>query len=90
MNFKPAVAVIAMSPLVAVNPFTFAAWKLLGKKEMFIPYNTQQFHTKKVDQVLEHNHLNPDYVRWELYRVWVVEATLAPSKRHALPTAFLS
>lgn len=60
-------------------------WKLLGKKEMFIPYNTQQFHTKKVDQVLGPDHLNPDYVRWELHRVWVVEATLAPGKRHALP-----
>ena len=40
MNFKSAVAVIAMSPLAAANPFAFAAWKLLGKKEMFIPYNT--------------------------------------------------
>ena len=60
-------------------------WKFLGKKEMFIPYNTQQFHTKKLDQVLGPNHLNPDHVRWELHRVWVVEATLAPGKRHALP-----
>ena len=60
-------------------------WKLLGKKEMFIPYNTQQFHTQKVNQVLGPKHLNPDHVRWELHRVWVVEATLAPGKRHALP-----
>ena len=60
-------------------------WKLLGKKEMFIPYNTQQFYTQKVDQVLGPHHLNPDHVRWELHRVWVVEATLAPGKRHALP-----
>jgi hypothetical protein len=27
-------------------------------------------------------HLNPDAVRWELHRVWVVEATLKPGKRH--------
>ena len=60
-------------------------WKLLGKKEMFIPYNTQQFYTQKVNQVLGPKHLNPDHVRWELHRVWVVEATLAPGKRHALP-----
>ena len=60
-------------------------WKLLGKKEMFIPYNTQQLSTQKVDQVLGPHHLNPDHVRWELHRVWVVEATLAPGKRHALP-----
>lgn len=60
-------------------------WKLLGKKEMFVPYNTQRFHTEKVNQVLGAQHLNPDTLRWELHRVWVVEATLAPGKRHALP-----
>jgi hypothetical protein len=26
--------------------------------------------------------LNPDFVRWELHRVWVVEATLKPGMRH--------
>jgi hypothetical protein len=26
--------------------------------------------------------MNPDFVRWELHRVWVVEATLRPGKRH--------
>src|SRR5215470_2900254 len=28
------------------------------------------------------NHLNPDFVRWELHRVWVVEATLKEGARH--------
>ena len=60
-------------------------WKLVGKKEMFVPYNTQRFHTKKVNQVLEPPHLNPDSLRWELHRVWVVEATLAQGKRHVIP-----
>jgi Protein of unknown function (DUF1329) len=60
-------------------------WKLLGKREMYIPYNTHQFHTKKIDEVLGPDHLNPDHVRWELHRVWVVEATLAAGKRHVLP-----
>ena len=60
-------------------------WKLLGKKEMFVPYNTERFHLAKVDQVLGPRHLNPDHMRWELHRVWVVEATLAPGKRHAMP-----
>jgi len=60
-------------------------WKLVGKKEMFVPYNTQRFHTKKVDQVLGPLHLNPDHMRWELHRVWVVEAILASGKRHAMP-----
>ena len=52
---------------------------------MFVPYNTQRFHTQKVDQVLGPRHLNPDHLRWELHRVWVVEATLAPGKRHVMP-----
>ena len=60
-------------------------WKLTGKKEMFVPYNTQRFHIQKVDQVLGPRHLNPDQMRWELHRVWVVEATLAPGKRHVMP-----
>jgi hypothetical protein len=59
-------------------------WKLLGKREIYIPYNTQQFHTKKVAEVLGPDHLNPDHVRWELHRVWEVEATLAPDKHHVI------
>jgi len=60
-------------------------WKLLGKKEMFVPYNAHEFHAKKLNQVLGPQHINPDSVRWELHRVWVVEATLAAGKRHAIP-----
>ena len=60
-------------------------WKLVGKKEMFVPYNIQHFHTKNADQVLGPRHLNPDHMRWELHRVWVVEATLASGKRHVMP-----
>ena len=29
--------------------------------------------------------MNPDIVRWELHRVWVVEATLHPGERNVLP-----
>ena len=29
-------------------------------------------------------HVNPDHVRWELHRVWVVEARLATGKRHVV------
>ena len=36
-------------------------------------------------EVLSANHLNPDCVRWELHRVWVVEATLKPGMRHVYP-----
>lgn len=63
-------------------------WKLVGKKEMLIPYNTGKFFApKSAATLISDSHLNPDYVRWELHRVWVVDAELAPGKRHAAPKA---
>jgi hypothetical protein len=64
-------------------------WKLLGKKEMYIPYNAYKVcYTEKTSDPNIYNlyHLNPDVVRWELHRVWVVEATLKPGKRHIYKT----
>jgi hypothetical protein len=64
----------------ALDRFDF---KLVGKKEMIVPYdNYQLFGAKVVGDVVKANHLNPDFVRWELHRVWVVEATLKQGKRH--------
>lgn len=60
-------------------------WKLLGKKEVFVPYNTNGFHSKKIAEVLGPHHVNPDHVRWELHRVWIVEAQLAAGKSHVMP-----
>ncbi|MCY1267161.1 hypothetical protein D9M68_170320 [compost metagenome] len=63
-------------------------YKLVGKKELFIPYNTFKLHDASAcstQAVFTPNHLNPDCVRWELHRVWVVEATLKPGKRHVYP-----
>ena len=58
-------------------------WKLVGKKEMYVPYSNYRVTYHKVAADLtKPNHLNPDFVRWELHRVWVVEATLKPGKRH--------
>lgn len=57
-------------------------WNLLGKKEIFVPYNQNRFLQFPDDQIITGNHVNPDAVRWELHRVWVVEATLADGKRH--------
>jgi len=54
-------------------------WKLVGKQEMYIPYNTNKVQTAaKPEDLFLANPMNPDYVRWELPRVWVVEAELAP------------
>lgn len=60
-------------------------WKLIGKQEMYVPYNNNALVTAKVDDAYSKNHLNPDKMRWELHRVWVVEANVAAGKRHAVP-----
>jgi hypothetical protein len=61
-------------------------WKLLGKKEMYIPYNSNKvFTAASPEALLGEHHLNPDVLRWELHRVWVVEATLKSGKRHVMP-----
>ena len=59
-------------------------WNLIGRKEMFIPYNENRFYAFKDADLVTGGYVNPDAVRWELHRVWVVEATLAPGKRHVL------
>lgn len=60
-------------------------WKLVGKKELLIPYNTNGFIGAKLEDAIAKFHLNPDEVRWERHRVWEIEATVAPGKRHAVP-----
>lgn len=59
-------------------------WKLVGKKEMFVPYNSYKLHsnTLKYKDILTPLHINPEYPRYELHRVWVVEATLKDGSRH--------
>ncbi len=57
-------------------------WKIIGKKEMYVPYNTNRSLQRPAKDILLANHLNPDDVRFELHRVWVIEATVAPGKRH--------
>jgi hypothetical protein len=57
-------------------------WKLVGKKEMYVPYNGYKLmYAKDLKPALSPNHINPDYLRWELHRVWVVEGTLKPGQR---------
>lgn len=61
-------------------------WKLVGKKEMIIPYNNGKiFEPGKAEDLMDEHHLAPGLVRWELHRVWVVDAELAPGKRHTAP-----
>ncbi|MCG4454222.1 DUF1329 domain-containing protein [Pseudomonas sp. MMS21-TM103] len=59
-------------------------WKLVGKKEMYIPYNSYKLDSPalKYDDVLKAGHINQDLARYELHRVWEVEATLKSGERH--------
>ena len=59
-------------------------WKLVGKKEMFIPYHGYKLAGNKVKykDIAKGKHLNQDLPRYEKHRVWVVEATLKPGTNH--------
>ena len=59
-------------------------WKLVGKKEMIIPYNNFKLTDKslKYGDIIKAGTYNQSLVRYELHRVWVVEATLKAGKSH--------
>ncbi|HEY1057103.1 MAG TPA: DUF1329 domain-containing protein [Limnobacter sp.] len=59
-------------------------WKLIGKKEMIVPYNNAKLADRslKYTQIIGKTNINADLLRYELHRVWVVEANLKPGKRH--------
>ncbi|WP_337840181.1 DUF1329 domain-containing protein [Rheinheimera sp.] len=59
-------------------------WKLVGKQELLIPYNSYKMHSKDVKyaDLIKPGHINPEYVRWEKHRVWVVEASLKQGTSH--------
>ncbi|WP_425317825.1 DUF1329 domain-containing protein [Pseudomonas nitroreducens] len=59
-------------------------WKLIGKKEIYIPYNSYKLWspTTKYADIIRPGHINQDLTRYELHRVWEVEGTLKPGQRH--------
>ncbi|KAF1052020.1 MAG: hypothetical protein GAK43_02132 [Stenotrophomonas maltophilia] len=59
-------------------------WTLLGKKEIYIPYNNYRLTSPEVKykDLLTPGHINPQYTRYELHRVWVVEGKLKAGARH--------
>lgn len=68
------------------NPDRFD-WKLVGKKEMYVPYNAfamQRFKTKLSD-AMGSQYVNPELRRYELHRVWEIEGTVKAGMRHATP-----
>jgi hypothetical protein len=59
-------------------------WKLEGKKEIYIPYNSYKLDDPKLKyaDIIKAGHINQDLTRYELHRVWHVVATLKPGERH--------
>ncbi|MNO96955.1 hypothetical protein D3C76_886460 [compost metagenome] len=63
-------------------------WKLVGKKEIYIPYNNYKLWSPKLKyaDILKPGHINQDLTRYELHRVWEVVGTVKPGERHIYAT----
>jgi len=59
-------------------------WKIIGKKEYYLPYDNFRINDPavKYKDLIKDGTVNPDYLRYELHRVWVIEGTLRPGVRH--------
>ena len=59
-------------------------WRLVGKRELYVPYNAYRLHSRDLPfaDILTPLHVNPEHLRYELHRVWVVDATLKEGARH--------
>jgi hypothetical protein len=59
-------------------------WELVGKQEMYIPYNSYQLRRGDLSykDIIKPGHMDPQYLRYELHRVWVVQAKLKSGARH--------
>jgi len=58
-------------------------FELVGKKEIYIPYNSYKLSSGvKLEDITRPGHLNPDLVRHELHRVWVVDSKLKKGTSH--------
>ncbi|MBW2232685.1 MAG: DUF1329 domain-containing protein [Deltaproteobacteria bacterium] len=74
-----------------VNGYVGAAdrynWKLVGKQELYVPYNSEKFvdPNLKYEDLVQARYPNRAAMRYELHRVWVVEGTLRERKRHVMP-----
>jgi hypothetical protein len=75
------------------EPFVFNGtldrfdWKLVGKKELYVMYNAFGAFdfSAKVDDIEKPDFIDPGHRRYELHRVWVVEATVKQGMRHTTP-----
>ena len=59
-------------------------WTLIGKREIYVPYNAYKVHAENLTfkDILIPHHPNPVHLRYELHRVWVVDARLKGDAHH--------
>lgn len=62
-------------------------WKLVGKQELLVPYNAFGAYdtAAKVETFAGNDSLAPQSRRYELHRVWVVDANVRQGMRHQAP-----
>ncbi len=62
-------------------------WEIVDKREIIVPFNSYKAHSGDLspDDLIMPGHLNPEHLRYELHRVYVVEATLREGTRHINP-----
>lgn len=62
-------------------------WTLVGKREMIVPYNAYRLHSGQLKNadILHPLHINQELARYELHRVWVVDAKVKPGVSHLYP-----
>ncbi len=86
--FNPGLGRVNKAPDVGYdNPYIGTdgeQFKLVGKKEMYIPYNSFLINAPliKYKDIIRPGHINQNLSRYELHRVWVVEATIRDGLRH--------
>ncbi|HEX4895794.1 MAG TPA: DUF1329 domain-containing protein [Solimonas sp.] len=61
-------------------------WKLVGKREVFVPYNARRLAAAAMRHadLVRPTHMNQELLRYELHRVWVVDAQLRAGGQHAM------
>lgn len=59
-------------------------WELKGKREIYVPYNAYKLHQPEASakEIIQPRHINQALARYELHRVWVIEAKLRTGMDH--------
>ncbi|NOT41074.1 MAG: DUF1329 domain-containing protein [Alphaproteobacteria bacterium] len=58
-------------------------WSTVGRRVSLMPYNSYMLVSTKLEALIGRGSLNPDSLRYESHRVWVVEAKLRADQKHA-------